>query len=53
MLYAHAVAGNELAARFVYPKDPSKASKWAVEMLSDLRLGESGSGFRQWVSSIE
>ena len=34
MLYAHAIAGNPLAARFVYPYTGG-AAEWAVAMLSN------------------
>ena len=34
MVYAHAIGGNQLAARFVYPQNPGGAQQWAISMLS-------------------
>ena len=34
MLYTHAIAGNQLASRFVYPQNEADAASWAVAMLS-------------------
>lgn len=34
MVYAHAIAGNSLAARFVYPSYPGQAQQWAIGMLT-------------------
>ena len=34
MVYAHAIAGDPRAARFVYPQVPSDAAQWAVSMMS-------------------
>lgn len=35
MMYAHAIAGNQLAATFVYPEEYSNASEYAISMLSN------------------
>lgn len=34
MVYAHAITGNPLAARFVYPQAPEDSAQWAAAMLS-------------------
>ena len=34
MVYAHAIAGNELAASFVYPQYPAGAQQLAIALLS-------------------
>jgi hypothetical protein len=35
MVYVHAIAGNPLASRFVYPQNPADAKQWAIAMLSN------------------
>lgn len=34
MVYAHAIAGDQLAATYVYPQNPSDAPEWAVAVLT-------------------